>query len=168
MQLSTHRFVPAAALAAVVLLAGALAHAGVSKKVQAKFRGQILVTTEELPDTEGMSDVEAAQVLKKLDQSKIVGSDGGEVKSWTFYYTAFLKQPAGTKDLSLDFHKTDKDKTYAANSRLTVDPGLTIIMGRLTIDENEGPNPGTTYDLFLRGKLKGKEVVLAKTRITLE
>jgi hypothetical protein len=168
MRLPTIRLVPAAALGALALFASTHASADVSKKIQAQFRGKILITAEELPDTDGMSDAESTKLLKKLDQSKLVGQPGGEVKAWTFYYTAFLKQPAGTRELSLDFHKTDKDKTYAANSRLTVDPGLTIISGRLSIDENEGPNPGTTYDLVLRGKIKGREVELARTRVTLE
>lgn len=145
-----------------------IAHADTSKGVQKAFRGDILITPDALPDTEGMSDSEAIKELKRASLKKVKGTPGDDVKAWTFYYTAFLKKPAGVKDVRLDFHKTDKEKTYAANQRLVIDPSLTIITGRLTIDENEGPNPGTTYDVILRGKKAGKEIDLARTRVTLE
>jgi hypothetical protein len=157
-------------IAAAALVASAwVAHASVSKSVEKKFKGRILVTDEPLPMADGESDGETIKLFEKLNKKAVQGAKGEEASSWTFHYTAFLKQPSGTSDLSLDFHKLDKDKTYVANSRLSgVDPKLTIVTGMLTIDENEGPAAGTTYDLVLRAKKGSKEIELARTRVTLK
>jgi hypothetical protein len=67
----------------------------------------------------------------------------------------------------MDFLTVDDKKLYVANKRLGVDKGMTIVEGLLTIDENEGPSAGNTYDVILRVRKGKKEVELARTRVTL-
>ena len=150
----------------LALAVGAAAQAGVSKKVEKKFRGQIIITDEPLPEVgEGK---EAVGIIKKLDKSSIKGDDVEGVMSWTFYYTAFLKKPPKTTDLTLDFHTADKENLYVANKRLQVNGNLTIIEGRITITEDDGPSRNRTYHLILRAKKGSKEIEVAKTKLNLK
>ena len=166
--MKVHRSHVAVVVGLVGLALALVAHAGMSKKVQNKFKGRILISDEELPDGDSSDDAGTIRKFEKLHKTSVQSDKVDDVASWTFFYTAFLKTQPGSGGLTMDFHKTDKAKTYVANSRLEVDSSLTIISGRLTIDENEGPNPGTAYDVIIRGKKGGKEIELARTRLTLK
>jgi hypothetical protein len=153
--------------AAVVALgwAGA-AGADIPKKVQAKFKGQILITDEDLP--EGLELADAVKAYKKLDKSTVKGEDVDGVRSWQFNYTAFLKSAPKAKELTLDFHTADKENLYIANKRLELSGTVTIVSGRLSISEDDGPSKGKTYHLILRARQGGKEVELARTKLRLD
>jgi hypothetical protein len=157
----------AVSVVAIALMIGAAAHADIPKQVQTKFRGHILITNEPLPE-DVMDAKSAISEFKKLDKKALKGEAVDGVKSWTFFYTAFLKKAPGTGDLTLDFHTADKEKLYVANKRLKVNGSLTIIAGRLTISEDDGPAAGKTYHLILRAKLGKKELEIAKTKLKLE
>jgi len=163
-----HRRKLAAAVGAVMLLAGSLAFAAVTKKVQRAFQGKILITADTLPDGNVDDDGGTIKRYKSLDLTSIKHDEDGGIATWTFNYTAFFRKPIGVSQVSLDFHKVDKAKSYVANKRFGVDPKLTILSGRLTITEDDGPAAGQTYELVLRGKRGKKEVDLAKTRLKLE
>ncbi len=161
------RSVGFAAVIAAFAMASTAAHADVPKKVQAKFRGQILISTDPLP--EDIEDTGAAvKQYKSLNISSVKRDAGDGVPSWTFYYTAFLKTAPKVSEMSLDFHTADKEKLYVANKRLQVSGTLTVITGRITISEDDGPAAGKKYDLILRAKKGRKEIELAKTTLTLK
>ncbi|RMH42002.1 MAG: hypothetical protein D6689_09395, partial [Deltaproteobacteria bacterium] len=90
------------------------------------------------------------------------------VKAWTFYYTAFLKTAPKTDELSMDFHTADKKKAYVANKRLQVDRNLTVVTGRVTITEDDGPAAGRTYHVILRARRGNRDIDLARTTLTLK
>jgi hypothetical protein len=161
-----HRWGVGLAAIAAVLLVATGARADIPKKVQAKFRGQILITDEPLP--EEVETKEGVKLYKKLDKKALKGEDVDGVMSWTFFYTAFLKKPPKTSDLTLDFHTADKEKLYVANKRLQVNGNITIISGKITITEDDGPNRNRTYHLILRAKRGSKEIEIAKTKLKLQ
>lgn len=166
--MSARRIGVAAAVA--TMLAGLVAYAdiSISKQVQKTFRGQIIISAQELPDGEGDPKATIA-TYKKLDLHAVKGDvSGDDVASWTFHYTAFLKAAPGTKSVSFDFHTADKENLYVANKTLQVDPKATMFTGALTIDENEGPTRGKTYHVILRAKKGSKEIELARTKLTLK
>lgn len=151
---------------AAVLLVAAGARADIPKKIQKKFRGQILITDAPLP--EEVSAKDGVKIYKKLAKTSLKGEDLDGVMSWTFFYTAFLKKAPKTGDLTLDFHTADKEKLYVANKRLQINGNVTIISGKITITEDDGPNRNRTYHLILRAKKGNKEIEVAKTKLKLE
>ena len=154
------------AVAALAFAFAASARADIPKAVQAKFKGQILVTEDPLPEVEDAK--EGVKVYGKLNKAAVKGEEADGVMSWTFYYTAFLKKPPKTAELSLDFHTADKEKLYVANKRLQINGELTIIEGKLTITEDDGPSRNKTYNVILRAQQGGKEIEVAKTKLRLE
>lgn len=157
-----------AAIAGAGLLFANIGEAGMAKQVIKAMKGKILITEAPLPDGDGEDAKATLKTFKGLTLKAVTGTAAGEVKAWTFHYTAFLKTKPTSRSLTFDFHKVDKAKTYVANKKLDMDPGSTILSGRIDIDEDEGPTAGTTYDIVLRGKRGKKEIVLARTRLTLK
>jgi hypothetical protein len=160
------------ALLAVTLLAGicfglvSTADADISKKVQAAFKGKLLISDAPLPDSAG-DDKATIAAYNKAVIKEVKGEPGDEVTSWRFNFTAFLTKAPGKADLSLDFYNASKE--YVANKRLTVTDGsLTVISGEISFDENDNVNPNTTYTLQLTGKVKGKEVVFASAMLSMK
>src|SRR4051812_7254948 len=78
-------------VAALVLGVGARpAHADLSKKVIAAFKGKILVTKG--PVESGADDKDTIAKIKKGTLSEVSGAANAEdAWEWTFSYTAFLK-----------------------------------------------------------------------------
>lgn len=152
---------------ALALVAGAsagTAHADLSKKVIAAFKGKILVTTGPL---ESVGDDKATIAsFKKKTLSAVTGSENGnDVWEWTFSYTAFQAK-TGMTTLKLEFYDGDK---YAADQTLTgVDPKGQVIEGDITINEDDGLAKGHKYTLKMVGIVKGKEVTVASTQITMQ
>jgi hypothetical protein len=162
---NSHR---AGAALIAVLLAAAAAHAGVSKKVQAKFKGQILISDDALPDSAG-DDAATIKTYQDLSKKELQGDVRDDVASWSFYQTAFLAKAPNVGELSLDFYRIDgNQRLYVADVGLVVDPGLTIVSGQVEISEDDNVTRGTTYEVVLSGKVGGKEVRFAKTILTLK
>jgi hypothetical protein len=163
-----HAAILGSALAAVLVTAQPT-HAEVSPKVEKQFRGQILVSNDALPEDAG-SEAETLKAFKKLNLSAIKhrrGSDG--VAAWSFHFMAFMNRKPGTSQIALDFYTADKARLFVASKRLAgIDPQLTLLRSRIDINEDEGLNKGGTYEVRLVAETKGKEVVLATTRLKVE
>ena len=166
LDIQVRRWGIALAVSLLALAVSTSARADITKKVQSKFKGQIIITEEPLPEVGDAK--QGIAVVKKLNQSSVKGDEIEGVMSWTFYYTAFLKKPPKTSDLTLDFHTADKENLYVANNRLQVNGNINIIEGRITITEDDGPSRNRTYNLILRAKKGAKEIEVAKTKINLK
>lgn len=154
-----------AVTAALLMAGGAVSQADVSRKVQKTFRGQILITTDQLP-VQMATDKETIELYKKANAKYLTHRDVDGVATWSFHYTAFFKKKCGTDRLSFDFYTDDKEKLYVANKGLMgVDPSLTVLSGTLSINEDEGLNPGRKYIVEITGEIRGKEVVLATAKL---
>ncbi len=153
---------------AVGLLAVSVAEADLSKAVQKKFRGKILVTTDILPTFEE-SDAETIKAYNKLNQSVVKSFNQDGLATWSFHFMAFMKKKPKTTQLSLDFYTTDKEKLFVADKRLAgVDPTLTLLSSRVEINEDDGLNKGRTYTVKLTGKVGKREVTFATTKLTMK
>ena len=156
---SVVRFAPAALAVALV----APAHADVSKKVIAACKGKMIISTAPI---DGGDEKGTIAACKKKGGLKLQGSqNGNDVQEWTFTYTAFLSKTGGSS-LKLEFYDGDK---YAADQTLTgVDPKGQVIEGDITINEDDGLSKGHKYTIKMVGILKGKEVTVASTQITMQ
>jgi hypothetical protein len=153
---------------ALVLTAIGTAHADVSKKVQKAFRGDILITQGPLPEVAG-DDAEVISAYKKARAKSLKHTESDGVAEWSFDYTAFLKKQPKITSLSVDFYTADKDKLYVANKGLMgIDPNLPILSGTLTINEDDGLNRGRTYLVKITGKVRGRDVTFAETKVTMK
>ncbi len=154
----------AAALALLITTAAGVAHADYSAKVTAAFKGQIVVSADEV-DASG-NDKATIDALKKARLKEVKGEpNGDDVQTWHFFYTAFLNAKSVTGDLKLEFYNGDK---YVADQHLTgVDTKTLVFTGHIDISEDDGPAKGKTYQLKLVAEIKGKDVVYATTPLTL-
>lgn len=141
------------------LLAASLASADVSRNVISAFRGQIVITKDDLP--EGKNDAETIKKIKAANLSTLEGNGDAENATWHFHYTAFLLK-GGASDLKLEFLKDGK---LSADKRLEgVDPKQNVLTGDISIDENEGLAKGKTYTI----ELSQGSTVVAKTTLTMK
>lgn len=141
------------------LLAASLASADVSRNVISAFRGQIVITKDDLP--EGKNDAETIKKIKAANLSTLEGNGDAENATWHFHYTAFLLK-GGASDLKLEFMKDGK---LSADKRLEgVDPKQNVLTGDISIDENEGLAKGKTYTI----ELSQGSTVVAKTTLTMK
>jgi len=156
----------AVVVSAIALGAGSVAIAGYGRKVEKTFRGQILITADQLDLSAGDSDADAIKHCKQAQLKVVKSEEDDGVATWRFYYTAFFKrQPTGST-VSLDFYTDDKDKLYVANKKMTgVDPKIRTLQAHVVITEDDGLNPGRNYIVKLSGTAHGKEVVLAVTKL---
>ena len=155
-----------AALAlAVVLGASAFAHADLSPKVIAAFKGQVIVTADEVEP--GANDKATIEAFKKARIKEVKGEpNADDVQTWHFFYTAFLNAKSASADLKLEFYSGDK---YVADEHLTgVDTTVPVLSGHVDISEDDGPAKGKSYTLKLVGQAHGKDVVYATTPLTLQ
>ena len=146
----------------VALIVASVGHpvfADMSRKVTAAFRGELVISTGELP--EGRDDKDTIAQVKKARLKELKGQSRDDVTRWTFHYTAFLEK-TGARSLTMKF--TGGDRT--ADKRLTgVDPKATVLTGDITIDEDEGLKRGRTYTIELLDPRGG---VVATTRLTMK
>ena len=158
---------PLLGVAVAFLFAQPLARADLSKGVQKKLSGQILITAAPLP-AGGESDAETLKQFRSLNLKSVAHQKGAEgVPVWNFSYTAFLKRAPKSSELSIDFFTTDKEKLYVASKRLMgVDPKLRVLSGSLSISEDDNLSKGRTYDVKITVQVGKKHVDLATTRLT--
>jgi hypothetical protein len=163
------RWLVATGMAAAVALAGAGgADAGLSKKVQKKFKGKILITDKTLDlDADDHDDKQTIKYCEKSVLKEVKSFENADgVAAWSFHYTAFLKRKPNARMVSFDFYTDDGEKRYVANKRMAgVDPGVTTLQGQFKLTEDDGLNKNRSYILKLTAEVKGKEVVLATTRV---
>ncbi len=157
--MSSRRLMSAAALAvAVVAATSAPVFADFSKSVTGSFKGQIVISKDELPV--GKNDKDTVAKIKKAQLKELTGAPTGEdVQGWNFHYTAFLSK-AGAKTLKMEFLNGDK---LAADKQLDgIDPKSTVLSGDISINEDEGLAKGKTYSIRL---MAGSSVVAKTTLI---
>ena len=145
-----------------IVLAVALAAApalAMSNGVISNFRGQLIVSKDDIP--EGKNDHDTIAKIKSASLKELDGEPRGEVTGWNFHYTAFLSK-TGATSLKMEF-LTSKDRRLSADKQLSnVDKNSAVLTGDITIDEDEGLAKGKTYDVEL---LAGNTTV-ARTTIT--
>lgn len=150
-------------VAATQSVAGAEVGKGVSKKLS----GHVVVSDRPLPQDLG-DPAAAVTEYKKLDTHTLKGQKSGSVVAWSFYFTAFMKRKPKTSSLALDFYTTSGKRRYVTSERFVgVDPQLAILAGHVDVSEDEGLKRGTKYRVVLTGQVRGHEVILAKTELTL-
>ncbi|HUS32253.1 MAG TPA: hypothetical protein VMZ53_27320 [Kofleriaceae bacterium] len=133
--------------------------ADMSRPVISAFKGQLVVSKDELPT--GKNDKDTIAKIKKEQLKELTGTPGEDNTSWNFHYTAFLSK-TGAKNLKMEFMKGDK---LAADKQLDgIDPKSTVLSGDISIDENEGLAKGNTYTI----KLLAGSAVVAKTTLIMK
>jgi hypothetical protein len=151
----------AAALAvAVVAAATTPVFADFSKSVTGSFKGQVIITKDELPT--GKNDKDTVAKIKKAQLKEITGSpNADDVQGWTFHYTAFLSK-TGAKALKMEFMN---GKQLAADKQLDgIDPKSAVLSGDISINEDEGLAKGKTYTI----QLVSGSTVVAKTTLNMK
>ena len=153
-----------AAVALALVLGASVAHADLGPKVIAAFKGQIVVTNDEVEP--GANDKATIEAFKKARIKEVKGEpNADDVQTWHFFYTAFLNAKSASGDLKLEFYSGDK---YVADEHLTgVDTGAPVLTGHVDITEDDGPAKGKTYTVKLIAEVKGKDIVYATTPLTL-
>lgn len=153
---------PALALVAAV----AVAQAGIGKSVQKHFKGQVLITLQALP-TDITSPKATIKAFEKLRQRVLHHETDDGTPTWSFQMTAFMKRAPRTSRLSLDFYTDDHAHKYVANAGLMgVDPRVPILSTHVSISTDDGLDVNKRYDVRLTATLHGREVVLARTKVT--
>ena len=153
-----HRLMCAAVLTVAVSAAPAVADP--SRNVISAFKGQLVVSKDELP--EGKNDAETIKKIKAASLHELVGEAKGEITLWQFHYAAFLKATGATK-LKMEFMNGNK---LAADKQLdSVNPKSVVQIGEITIDEDEGLAKGKTYTINL---VNDHNQVVSSTTLTMK
>jgi len=144
---------------AALLCAGGVANADLSRNVISNFRGQLVISKDELP--EGKNDKETISKIKTAQLKELAGTKNDDVVFWHFHYTAFLTKTGNAK-LKLEFIKDGK---LSADQQLDgIDTKSSVLSGDISINEDEGLAAGKTYTVQLLGP---GDSVVAKTTLTM-
>ena len=155
----SRRMMSAAVLAVAVAAVPALADVMKPNVVNA-FRGQLIVSKDEIP--EGKNDSDTIKKIRAAQLKEVVGEPRGDVTGWTFHYTAFLRQ-TGSSSLKMEFLN---GKQLSADKRLdNIDPKVAVQVGDITIDEDEGLAKGKTYTINL---VNAKNAIVASAVLTMK
>jgi hypothetical protein len=147
--------------AVVVFVLCVTASAEMSRGVISAFRGQLVISKQEL--SEGKNDRETIAKIKAESLKELVGEPKNEVQVWTFHYTAFLNK-TGATSLKMEFYRDGKQ--YSADKRLDgIDGKSAVLTGDITIDEDEGLAKGKSYTIKLTDS---KNSVVAQTTLVMK
>lgn len=133
--------------------------------VQKQLKGQIFISPEPLPQS-GDSDAALVKALKKANRPEIkhVSADG--VPIWRFHVLAFMSKKPGVDQIALDFYTDDKTHAFVAQERLAgIDKDLTLLVAQVDLSEDDGLSANKSYLVKLTADVRGKEVVLATTKL---
>ena len=156
----SRRMMSAAVFAMAVVAASQPALADMSKSVISSFRGQFVVSQDELP--EGKNDKDTIAKIKKAQLKELTGTAQEDVTSWSFHYTAFLTK-TGAKNLKMRFMK---GKQLSADKQLDgIDPKSAVLTGDININEDEGLAKGNTYTIEL---VNASDAVVAKSTLVMK
>jgi hypothetical protein len=148
------------AVLAAIVAATSPASAEVTRGVIAAFRGQLVITKDELP--EGKNDKDTIQKIRAAQLKELTGTTNADVTYWHFHYTAFLSRTGNTK-LRMEFLKEGQ---LSADQGLDgVDPKTPVLVGDISINEDEGLSKGKTYNVQF---VTDKHQVVAKTKLTMK
>jgi hypothetical protein len=158
----------AATLATCVLVLSSLAtasRADVPLAVQKQLKGQMFISPEPLPQSAD-SDAALVKALKKANQPELKHVTADGVATWRFHVLAFMKQKPGTSQISLDFYLDDKTHAFVAQERLAgIDKDLTLLDAQVDLSEDDGLAANKSYIVKLSAESRGKEVILATTKV---
>jgi hypothetical protein len=151
-------------LAAVSLLVASVAFAQ-STKFYKKYKGQFFVTDTafEIVDDDAAM---AAQVKKAKTELK---SNGGneDAAAWRFNFMAVLNKKPGTASATIFFYDvTTRERKQATYKDIGIDGEQLIIVSDLDISEDDGLKKGNKYEIVLSVQQGGKQVTLAKGKVT--
>lgn len=159
---------PAAIISTSVLvlsLAAAASRADVPLSVQKQLKGQMFVSLEPLPQSAD-SDAALIKALKKANQTELKHITADGVPTWRFHVLAFMKQKPGVGQISLDFYLDDKSHAFVAQERLAgIDKGLSLLDAQVDLSEDDGLAANKSYIVKLTAEARGREVVLATTKL---
>ena len=151
----------AAVIALAVIAAHGSATADISKSVINAFRGQLVISSQELP--EGKNDKETIAKIKAAKLSALTGEAQEDVTYWNFHYTAFLSK-MGNSTLKMEFYRDGKQ--FVADKTLDgVDPKSAVLTGDISINEDEGLAKGKAYVIKL---VAGKNTVVATANLLMK
>ena len=149
--------VAAVALTALI----GVAYADLTRPVIAAFKGQLVITKDELP--EGKNDKDTIAKIKAAKVTTLQGTAQEEVTYWNFHYTAFLKKTGATK-LKMEFYRDGKQ--FVADKTLDgIDPKSAVLTGQISINEDEGLSKGKAYVIKL---VAGKNTVVSTTNLLMK
>lgn len=155
-----------AVLVAFLFVSPRAADADVSKGVQAKLKGQIIISARALPE-QSADDAATVAALKKAAVTTLKHIQVEGVPTWRFNFIAFMSKRPGVTQVSLDFYVDDKSKAFVAQKRLAgIDKNLTLLESQVDLSEDDGLNAGRSYIVKLAAEIRGKDVVLATTKLT--
>lgn len=156
----SNRLLMSAAVLAAVIAVGGVASAEISKNVIRSFRGQLVISTDELP--EGKNDKETIAKIKASRVAALTGEERDDVTYWSFHYAAFLTK-TGASQLKLEF--LDGKQLKADKTLSGVDPKVGVLTGMISINEDEGLTKGKTYTVKLFNE---RDQAVATTTLTMK
>jgi hypothetical protein len=163
-----HRLLGALVLSGTMIVGALVADgAGVSPAVCRAFRGEILVTAKPL-GTPHPNSKKAIAEWRKLQVQEIKHEVVQGVPTWYWHYAAFLRRKPPATSLTFEFYTDDKEALFKADKKIGLSAATMVIQGTMSITEDDNITKGQRYVLKLVGDVRGKEVIYAKTRITLK
>ena len=158
--MSRRQMSAAAVAVALVIATTSPVFADMSRAVIAAFKGQLVISSGELPS--GKNDKDTIAKIKKAQLKELKGETSEDVTSWYFTYTAFLSK-TGSKNLKMEFMKGGK---LAADKQLdNIDPKSAVLTSDININEDEGLAKGNTYQIQL---VTPGGAVVAKTTLIMK
>jgi len=159
------RFFTLTAVVGFALAAAAPAQAD-DTGVWKALKGRIIVSDQEL-GAGYSSDGAMISGLKKANRSAIAGADG----QWTLNMMVFLKEAAGTTRINIVYYPAGKTKIDDALNPTEIEVKAdqrTIQLNGQTVSKEMSFEKGKKYEIRATKLVGGKEIVLAKTQVTLK
>jgi hypothetical protein len=151
-------------LAAASVLFGSFALAQ-STKFYKKYKGQLIVSDkpfEVVDDDDAM-----AKQIAKNSKSELAASGGTEDgASWDFHWIAVLNKKPGVSNATVFFYDITKERKQATYKDIGCDPNQLIIVSDMSIGEDDGLKKGNKYEIVLSVEQGGKQIPLAKGKVT--
>ncbi len=146
-------------------LAGGTSRADVPVSVQKQLKGQIFISPEPLPQSAD-SDAGLVKALKKANRPELKHSTADGVPVWRFHVLAFMSKKPGVSQVALDFYTDDKTHAFVAQERLAgISKDLTLLDAQVDLSEDDGLSANKSYIVKLTAEVRGKDVVLATTKL---
>ena len=101
-----------------------------------------------------------------LDGLELKHATADGVPVWRFHVLAFMSKKPGVSQVALDFYTDDKTHAFVAQERLAgIDKDLSLLDAQVDLSEDDGLSANKTYVVKLTAEVRGKEVVLATTKL---
>ena len=161
--MNNRRGLLASAVAALLLCSFGLAYAQ-SKQFYKQHKGQLLVSTEPF---EASDDDAALSAQAKKAKGELTATGGSEDSAeWRFHWMAVLNAKPGSANATIFFYDITKERKQATYKDIGLDTDGLMVVSDLVITEDDGLKKGNKYELVLAVEKGGKQVVLAKGKVT--